>query len=64
MEQMNEHIRKLKLCVKWFQEVEEGHVQEKEKLRNTLESSERKLTETGNGCNFFTRSCAVLELMM
>lgn len=56
MEQMNEHIRKLKLCVKWFQEVEEGHVQEKEKLRNTLESSERKLTETGNGCNFFTCS--------
>ncbi|XP_058194558.1 kinesin-like protein KIN-14D [Rhododendron vialii] len=46
MEQMNEHIRKLKLCVKWFQEVEDGHVQEKEKLRNTLESSERKLTET------------------
>uniref|UniRef100_A0A5B6YP98 Kinesin-like protein n=1 Tax=Davidia involucrata TaxID=16924 RepID=A0A5B6YP98_DAVIN len=46
MEQMNDHIKKLKLCIKWFQEVEEGHVQEEEKLRNTLESSERKCTET------------------
>lgn len=46
MEQMNELTRKLKLCVKWLQEVEEGHVQDKEKLRSTLESSERKWTET------------------
>uniref|UniRef100_A0A5B6YNT3 Putative kinesin-1-like n=1 Tax=Davidia involucrata TaxID=16924 RepID=A0A5B6YNT3_DAVIN len=46
MEQMNDHIKKLKLCVKWFQEVEEGHIQEQEKLRNTLESSQRKCTET------------------
>ncbi|KAL7212031.1 hypothetical protein ACSBR2_014818 [Camellia fascicularis] len=46
MEQMNDHIRKLKLCLKWFQEVEEGHIKEKEKLCNTLESAERKCTET------------------
>ncbi|KAA8519950.1 hypothetical protein F0562_014140 [Nyssa sinensis] len=46
MEQMNDHIRKLKLCIKWFQEVEEGHTQEEEKLRIRLESSERKCTET------------------
>lgn len=56
MEQMNELTRKLKLCVKWLQEVEEGHVQDKEKLRSTLESSERKWTETGKGCDFFTGS--------
>ncbi|CAL5393179.1 unnamed protein product [Camellia sinensis] len=46
MEQMNDHIRKLKLCLKWFQQVEEGHIKEKEKLCNTLESAERKCTET------------------
>ncbi|CAL5443842.1 unnamed protein product [Camellia sinensis] len=34
MEQMNEYIRKLKLCLKWFQEVEEGYIKEKEKLCN------------------------------
>ena len=50
MEQMNDHIRKLKLCLKWFQQVEEGHIKEKEKLCNTLESAERKCTETGKFC--------------
>ncbi|XP_052180529.1 kinesin-like protein KIN-14C [Diospyros lotus] len=46
MEQMNDHIKKLKLCIKWFQEVEERHVQEKEKVQNTLDSVERKCTAT------------------
>ncbi|CAL5417531.1 unnamed protein product [Camellia sinensis] len=45
MEQMNDHIRKLKLYLNWFQEVGEGHIKEKEKLCNTLESAERKCTE-------------------
>ncbi|KAL7189641.1 hypothetical protein ACSBR1_039312 [Camellia fascicularis] len=50
MEQMNDHIRKLKLYLKWFEEVEEGHIKEKEKekLCNTLESAERKCTEKEN----------------
>ncbi|CAL5439967.1 unnamed protein product [Camellia sinensis] len=46
MEQMNDHIRKLKLCLKWFQQVEKCHIKEREKLCNTLESAERKCTET------------------
>ncbi|KAK3035112.1 hypothetical protein RJ639_032614 [Escallonia herrerae] len=46
MEQMTDYIKKLKLCVKWFQIVEERHVQEKEKLRITLESTERMSKET------------------
>lgn len=45
MEQMNDHIRKLKLYLKWFEEIEEGHIKEKEKLCNTLESVEKKCTE-------------------
>lgn len=47
MEQMNEHINKLKLCIKWFQGNEEGHIQEHEKLNSSLESAERRFTETG-----------------
>ncbi|KAL1809078.1 hypothetical protein ACET3Z_026068 [Daucus carota] len=46
MEQMNEHINKLKLCIKWFQGNEEGHIQEQEKLNSSLESAERRFTET------------------
>ncbi|KAL6990853.1 hypothetical protein U1Q18_008976 [Sarracenia purpurea var. burkii] len=45
MEQLNDQIRRLKLCIKWFQQVEEGHVQEKEKLQTSLESAERIRTE-------------------
>ncbi|KAK3024948.1 hypothetical protein RJ639_042755, partial [Escallonia herrerae] len=46
MEQMTDYIKKLKLCVRWFQIVEEQHIQEKEKLRITLESTERMSKET------------------
>ena len=48
MEQMGDLIKRLKLCVRWFKKVEEGHIQEKEKLQEALESSEKKCTDTGN----------------
>lgn len=44
MEQMTDYIRKLRLCIKWFQELEEGHIVEQEKLRSLLESVEQKCT--------------------
>ncbi|KAF8410940.1 hypothetical protein HHK36_003477 [Tetracentron sinense] len=44
-EQMMEYIKKLRLCIKWFQELDEGHLLEQEKLRNMLESADRKCTE-------------------
>ncbi|KAL8119523.1 kinesin-like protein KIN-14C [Apium graveolens] len=46
MEQMNELINKLKLCIKWFQSNEEEHIQELEKLKSLLESAESRCTET------------------
>lgn len=49
MEQMVEHNKRLKLCVKWFQQVDENHGLEKEKLRSELESAEKKCSDTGNG---------------
>lgn len=47
MDQMNELINKLKLCIKWFQSNEEEHIQELEKLKSSLESAESRCTETG-----------------
>ncbi|KAF9611774.1 hypothetical protein IFM89_034972 [Coptis chinensis] len=41
-EQMTEYIKRLRLCMKWFQELEERYVVEQEKLRNLLESADRK----------------------
>ncbi|KAJ7946851.1 Kinesin-like protein [Quillaja saponaria] len=46
IDQMGERIKRLKLCVKWFQQVEENHILEKEKLQNALEFSEKKCNDT------------------
>ncbi|KAF3561436.1 hypothetical protein HID58_086692 [Brassica napus] len=45
IEQMTDIIRRLKVCVKWFQQVDETHVQEKENLRSSLESAEKRFCE-------------------
>ena len=44
---MVEYIKKLKLCVKWFQELEGSYLFEQEKLLNMLDSAEQKCNETG-----------------
>ncbi|XP_057950155.1 kinesin-like protein KIN-14N [Malania oleifera] len=45
-DQMMDYIRKLRLCIKWFQELEGSYLLEQETLRNMLEMNERKQTET------------------
>ncbi|KAM4103027.1 hypothetical protein ACJW30_06G048200 [Castanea mollissima] len=42
---MVEYIKRLKLCVKWFQELEGSYILEQEKLQNTLDSAEQKCNE-------------------
>ncbi|KAJ1380052.1 P-loop containing nucleoside triphosphate hydrolase [Sesbania bispinosa] len=46
MEQMGDLIKRLKLCVRWKVRVEEGLVQEKEKLQSELESAVKKCSDT------------------
>lgn len=53
---MTEHNKRFKLCIKWFQQVDENHVLEKQKIQSALESTEKKLSDTGN-VNFLTLSC-------
>ncbi|GFZ07460.1 kinesin 2 [Actinidia rufa] len=45
-EQMTDYIRRLRLCVKWFQELEGSYLLEKEKLNNFLEMAEKKCSDT------------------
>ncbi|KAH1049910.1 hypothetical protein AAZX31_08G060900 [Glycine max] len=47
IEQMMDLIKRLKLCVRWFKRIEEGYMQEKEKLQSELEAAEKKCTDTG-----------------
>lgn len=44
-EQMMDYIRRLRLCIRWFQEVEGGYLLEQDNLREMLESAERKCAE-------------------
>lgn len=52
MEQMDGHIKKLKLCIKWFQQHEEGQLVEQGKLQNALECAEKKCADTGKSDTF------------
>lgn len=45
---MTEHNKRFKLCIKWFQQVDENHVIEKQKLQSALESTEKKCSDIGN----------------
>ncbi|XWS19479.1 hypothetical protein CRYUN_Cryun31cG0019600 [Craigia yunnanensis] len=45
-EHVAEHNKRLKLCVKWLQQCDENHVLDKEKLKNSLESAEKKCIDT------------------
>jgi hypothetical protein len=45
---MTEQIKRLKLCIKWFQQVDENHVLNKEKLQSAMESVEKKCKDNGS----------------
>ncbi|KAL8144227.1 hypothetical protein V2J09_017259 [Rumex salicifolius] len=46
-EQMMDYIRRLRLCIKWFQEIEGGYLLEQENLREMVEFVEKKCNDMG-----------------
>ncbi|KAK6946834.1 Kinesin motor domain [Dillenia turbinata] len=44
-DQMMEYIRRLRLCIKWFQELEGSYLTEQDKLQNLLDYAERRCSE-------------------
>ncbi|KAL0877396.1 hypothetical protein Bca101_027101 [Brassica carinata] len=42
---MTDIIKRLKVCFRWFQQVDETHLQEKENLRSSLESAEKRFSD-------------------
>ncbi|CAH9052435.1 unnamed protein product [Cuscuta epithymum] len=44
-EQMIEYSKRLRQCIKWFQQLEGAHVTEQESLKSLLESEEKKCNE-------------------
>lgn len=54
---MIEYIKKLRICIRWYMELEDGYLAELEKLRNELDSEEKRHGEIGiiymeTHCNF------------
>lgn len=45
---MLDYIKRLRLCIKWFQELEGNYLSEQEKLKDLLEMAEKKCTDMGN----------------
>ncbi|XP_022140187.1 kinesin-like protein KIN-14C [Momordica charantia] len=45
VDQITDHNKRLKLCIKWFQQVEESHLLDEERLRTALESAEKKCSD-------------------
>lgn len=46
-EQMIEYIKKFRICIRWYMELEDGYLAEQGKLRNMLESEEKRHREIG-----------------
>ncbi|CAD5178671.1 unnamed protein product [Musa acuminata subsp. malaccensis] len=44
-EQMIEYIKKFRICIRWYMELEDGYLAEQGKLRNMLESEEKRHRE-------------------
>lgn len=44
---MVEYIKRLKVCIRWFQDLELSYSLEQEKLRNSLELTQQKCIEIG-----------------
>ncbi|KAJ8477062.1 hypothetical protein OPV22_020789 [Ensete ventricosum] len=44
-EQMIEYIKKFRICIRWYMDLEDGYLAEQEKLRNMFESEEKRHRE-------------------
>jgi len=49
-ENMMEYIKRLRLCIRWFQELELDYAFEQEKLKNALVLNEKHCTDMGAFC--------------
>lgn len=45
---MSEYIKKLRTCIRWLIEREDGNLMEQEKLQRLLESEEKRHVDKGN----------------
>lgn len=47
-EQMSEYIKRLRACIRWYVELEDGYLAEQEKLRGSIDAENTRHAEFGN----------------
>ena len=57
VDQMSDYIKKLRACIRWYMELEDGYLAEQEKLRGAMDSENNRHTELGNESSLSIRFC-------
>jgi kinesin family protein C1 len=47
-EQMSEYIKRLRACIRWYVDLEDGYLAELEKLQGQIDAENTRHTEFGN----------------
>lgn len=55
---LTDYIKRLKLCIRWFQELEQSYLFEQEKLLDRLDDAEHRCNESGMISNF----CSLISI--
>lgn len=58
---MVDYIKRLKVCIRWFQDIEMSYSIEQEKLKNSLEMTQQKSVEIGKVNFHFSSLRAVIN---
>lgn len=48
VEQMSDYIKKLRACIRWYMELEDGYLAEQEKLRGAMDAENTRHINLGN----------------
>lgn len=57
---MVEYIKRLKVCIRWFQDLELNYSLEQERLKSSLELTSQKCMEIGEMYIFFLAFCCCI----
>ena len=53
VDQMSDYIKKVRACIRWYMELEDGYLAEQEKLRGAMDSENTRHTELGNESSLY-----------
>jgi kinesin family member C1 len=58
---MSEYIKKLRACIRWFMDLEDGYLVEQEKLRASMDAENTRHADLGKQNSFFNLLLMILS---